>query len=1143
MKKKLLLSALLMSTLILSGSAYGSTRIVIEPSESKSIISETISNIVSTNHGNAVFNAGNLTVSDTTFDSNKGVSNYVLGGALFNKGTATVTDSIFTNNKSSFGAAIYNQSRLTIENSKFINNEIHYHNDAWSSGAAIDNNDGCAVVLNVINSYFEGNKNSSLNGGGAIYFGTTSSEQSKIISSTFINNDSRYRGTVTAEKVGRGGAINLAYGNLLVEDSTFQDNKADIGGAIYNHGDALDPSNAHELEIKGGSFEGNYATVNGGAIFNAANATINGSEFTGNKSDGNGGAIFANGADSSAITEIIGSTFTGNTAANGYGGAAYVTNSTMKIESSDFNNNSALYAGALTSGTNNSNLVINNSNFTGNSAEWIGAVGVFKKAEITNSKFENNSATSATGEGGGAMFVGSEGAIANLDNVIFKGNTSASSGGAIGTRVAENDNGSKNNNSNAVLNISNSTFENNTAATTGGAIDNHFYNDANGISNSTFKNNSAKDGGAIYNHGDTDNQGKAANLKIDGGSFEGNSATGNGGAIYNAADATIKDASFTNNTASEKGGAIFATGNVDIIADKSDILFSGNNAGDGGDIYMQKADGKAMGELSIDTGDIDDERFVTFESGISGSEKFNMNVNGDGDLVLNSYLRNANMTVDGAALALGNRSDIDASNSIKLQNDAGLSTVNNKIDNLPENIFTIDGEIGLAADVDLATGKGDNIGAALNENESNGTFRLDSVVTSGNTTESNISMDLYKALGLNRNQLTIDSEVYAPNVLTPIRYLKGSVDENGMLTYAPTGNSYKDFNPSVMVGAVAAQAGGYLTQLNTYNQAFMNLDMKMLMTSEERAVMRMRNRYASTERPQVFSPTYLPEEHKAMWVRPYSSFESVNMGGGPKVSNVAYGTFFGGDSELYEFKNGALAQLSAYAGYNGSHQAYTGNSIYQNGGTIGLTGIIYKNNFFTALTANTGASVANASTMYGSEDIPMLMAGVASKTGYNWELAKGKFIIQPSYMMSYTFVNTFDYTNAAGVRIDSSPLHAIQIAPGIKLIGNLKNGWQPYINLRMVWNIMDQTNFTAANTSLPDLSVKPYFEYGVGVQKRWGERFTGFGQAMLKAGGINGVSLGFGFRWTLGKAPSTSTANQKPKNIVQTTSLKLSNVK
>ena len=62
------------------------------------------------------------------------------------------------------------------------------------------------------------------------------------------------------------------------------------------------------------------------------------------------------------------------------------------------------------------------------------------------------------------------------------------------------------------------------------------------------------------------------------------------------------------------------------------------------------------------------------------------------------------------------------------------------------------------------------------------------------------------------------------------------------------------------------------------------------------------------------------------------------------------------------------------------------------------------------------------------------------KTGYNFEFKEGKYILQPSMMMSYTYVNTFDYTNAAGVGISSDPLHTLQLHPNIKFAANLKNG-------------------------------------------------------------------------------------------------------
>jgi outer membrane autotransporter protein len=359
--------------------------------------------------------------------------------------------------------------------------------------------------------------------------------------------------------------------------------------------------------------------------------------------------------------------------------------------------------------------------------------------------------------------------------------------------------------------------------------------------------------------------------------------------------------------------------------------------------------------------------------------------------------------------------------------------------------------------------------------------------------------------------------------------MSARISEDGMLTVGPSSgrNDYSAFNPAIVASTVATQMGGYLSQLNSYEEAFKNLDMNMLMTREERQAYKFANRYASEVQPKVFSPTYLPQRNMAGWFRPYATFEKVGLRNGPKVENTMYGSYFGGDSSIKELSNGWDYQYSVYIGYNGSHQNYQGNSISQNGGNLGATGIWYKGDFYTALTANVGAGVAEASTMFGHEDFPMLMAGVASKTGYNFELAKGKFIIQPSYLMSYTFVNTFDYTNAAGMRINTDPLHAINIAPGLKFIGNLKNGWQPYAGIQMVWNIMDKTDFHANDVPLPEMSVKPYFQYGLGVQKRWGERFTGFGQFMIRNGGRNGIALSAGFRWAIGKSSKPGSSAKK----------------
>lgn len=531
---------------------------------------------------------------------------------------------------------------------------------------------------------------------------------------------------------------------------------------------------------------------------------------------------------------------------------------------------------------------------------------------------------------------------------------------------------------------------------------------------------------------------------------------------------------------------------------------------------------------------------ITVASGISGNS-YNMLVNAGegatGSIIINSVIQNAAIEVQQGTFHLAQGSALNNS-TLQMNSGTTLNTINNQISSFGDNV-TLNDNVNLAVDVNLANGSADNFAGA----DVQGKVTITDVNTLGNTTANGVSINLAEALGIDPNNMAISEALQnqTQRVLTPIRYLQGGISETGMLTMAPTGNSYKDFNPAVMASPVAAQLGGYLTQLNSYDQAFRNMDMYMLMTKQQREAMKLRNKYAAADSNLIFDPTGSAYDDKAIWVRPYATFENVPLKNGPKVSNVAYGSFFGADSELYDLGHGWDGMLSVYAGYNGSHQAYDGIGIYQNGGTLGITGMAYKGNFFTGLTLNAGANVGEANTAYGTDNFTMLMAGIANKTGYNIELADGKFIIQPNLQLSYSFVNTFDYTNAAGVKMNSDPLNAIQVEPGIKFIGNLKNGWQPYAGVSVVWNIMDKTNFKANDIALPELSVKPYVRYGVGVRKTWGEVCTGFLQTYFTNGGRNGVGIQGGFRFTLGKGglASLKTTNNMPE--LPATKIMLSN--
>ena len=775
----------------------------------------------------------------------------------------------------------------------------------------------------------------------------------------------------------------------------------------------------------------------------------------------------------------------------------------------------------------------------------------------------------SSGDGGAIYNKGTT----NITDSTFSNNTAKSNGGAIYNEM------------DSTTTITNSTYSNNTARG-GGAIynwgtttitDSDFNNNKtdglNGgaiynmgtttITNSDFNNNTAaSNSGAIYNGGKT---------TIVGSDFSNNTANTDGGAILNEDTATIIDSTFSNNTAASNGGAINNWGRANIIASTKDTVFTGNTAGGKSNALYQY-----RGTTNLNASD---NASIIFNDGIDGDANFisnniiNINNTGvkmadgttdaptTGVVEFNNEVKNSTVNMYNGVLKFGTNTQDNINytgtfaDSVNFNYNGGtVSIQNNGINSANLGNLTLNKDMDLRLDANFAELKMDTITAtSFNDNGNN--INISNIFITEPTTAKSFSISpIGDGMSENLKATLAGAIKYTGGDITysPIYKYNATYDPTtamfnfGLVGGGSGGNTpgYNSFNPSVMAAPVAAQLGGYLNQLNAYDNAFRNMDMYMLMTKEQRQAMKLRNKYASVANNNIiFDPTVSQYENKAGWFRPYATFENVSLNNGPKVSNVAYGSYFGADSGLYDLGHGWDGMLGVYIGYNGSHQAYDGVSIYQNGGTLGAVGVAYKGNFFTGLTLNVGANAGEANTMFGHEDFAMLMTGVASKTGYNIELAKGKFIIQPSFLMSYSFINTFDYTNAAGVSINSDPLHAIQLEPGVKFIFNLKNGWQPYLGVSMVWNIMDRTQFTANTVSLPDLSVDPFVKYGVGVRKSWGERFTGFFQTYITNGGRNGVGLQAGFRWALGKTqPSEKKASGNIPELPKT-QVTLNNIK
>ena len=502
-----------------------------------------------------------------------------------------------------------------------------------------------------------------------------------------------------------------------------------------------------------------------------------------------------------------------------------------------------------------------------------------------------------------------------------------------------------------------------------------------------------------------------------------------------------------------------------------------------------------------------------------------VHIDGNGTTTLNNDIDNNTLSLNNGNLIFGSNKDISKggfiANGGNIINIADGKLTTYKLGNTEVSKNTgIDG-----IDFNLNNLTSDKF---IGNFSGSGKFVVDKVRIQGNTTENYIKVSLSNTTNIPNNNLNVKSQEL-PEILTPIRWLKGNVEDN-YLIYQGRGGGYSDFNPAVEAATVAAQVGGYNAQMEAFEHGFYHMNRYTKYASSARLSAENYNKVAITDTLTVNPKVENPLTEEGIWTKPYTSWESVHLKHGPHVKSFGYGNFFGGDTDLVNLGNGFKGVLSAFIGYNGNHLSYDGISMDMQGGTLGITGTAYKGNFFTGITASTGASGVEAYTPYGTEHFGMINAGIANKTGYNWEIKGGRLIVQPTLLVGYTFVNTFDYTNAAGARIETDPYSSLQIVPELKVIGNTESGWQPYAKVGMVYNVsLGNRTMTANDVKVPQLSNRAYVQYGIGIQRSWSDRFTAFFETLLRGGGRNGVMLFGGFRWTLGR--DNNKQNLKDKTV------------
>lgn len=440
----------------------------------------------------------------------------------------------------------------------------------------------------------------------------------------------------------------------------------------------------------------------------------------------------------------------------------------------------------------------------------------------------------------------------------------------------------------------------------------------------------------------------------------------------------------------------------------------------------------------------------------------------------------------------------DGSNEI-VGNGGTINTANGSVSAINLKKMTINANTDADIDIDLATLSADRF---VFENEddltvNNALLKINATsLQNQNTilTDAHINIPFIDEALNNQNLSGNVSVSGISSIFTPIfKYNLGyNEDEHSGNLVLTRGNSsrYSSYNPAIAVAPVAVLTGGYLTQLRSYDEAF--------------------HSEGSSMKPAYNQTTNLPD--KTLWIRSSSSFENVDLRHGPKVKDNMYDVYAGADSKISKVFDGVDFQYGIYGGYNYSQQKYSGISIHQKGGTMGAVAHLSKNDLFNSTAISAGVDRAEAKTMYGKDKFYVFRYGIANKTGYNWHPYKN-VIVQPNLLMSYTSVKAANYKNSAYVNIKSDPLYALNVAPGMMLSYGLKNGWYPYIDAKMVWNIMNNTKFKANQIDLPEMSVKPYAKYGFGVLKTGYGNISGYGQFDFLSGGRSGVDITAGLQW------------------------------
>ena len=1011
------------------------------------------------------------------------------------------------------------------------------HKVTYTDKAKIDNNSGQDTVT-IRNAIFENITDTSPTATGAVpdYGSERGAAVSTLAPINGVTNSVFRNNTAKPESgFAYGAAIHQQEGTVgLITNSTFDTNKAISEAGSRAWGGAIHSNRADFEGIVNSTFTNNLAETNssgdpaeGGAIaFNGGwLKKIEGTIFDGNKSIATGGATAWGGAVylySAGMGDIISyidpdtkaevrTVFRNNyaQATPGEGVKAYAQGGALSLSTdvwnsyyepyeavrvyADFSNNHArasynALGGAFFLSTSDyqpdiqgtySNNYANGDNFGGGGAIWIGGSSTVHNITST---FTGNYAASPKTSYGGA--IDNRGTITSITGSTFTGNHAGfADDGEGGDPITVYANGGAIFNGGTIESITDTTFTNNSVFGVngnGGAILNN--GDINKlVATFTGNNNTTEDGadawgGAIIAFGGTINGLSAT--------FTGNWAKGSnaqGGAIDNYAE--INMVADRDGTDGYKASVVFKDNYI--IKDGSTKQYEAIYNGEGGSITLEARKGGSY-------------TFYDYINGEAGSE---LTFTGDGTGTFNLYedvKGQTNINFDKTEGVFGTGHILNM-----ISSDPGIREGTPVYTAIKGGTINVNSALIVRPDVDLANTVMDHFEADTFNINDGGSILIKDIVLHSNAEGTTYvpfiiagrdDEDKLKVKGL--ENVSVEKELYGKNGDIALDGTYYNVD-----FIASTGDLQFSKVPAEKVEATEASA---VTTNNTQNSVdAMNTK---LVNREINKNMLSFQGIASGDEMIVTS-----------WVEAFGSKNDVklkNLQGA--IDTTFYGVVGGFDSKKFMYGNGIQAIYGVYGAYVISKQKYGQSRINQRGEYLGASVAFKKGNVSNTIAGNVGYLHNEAETSFGKDKFETKVISISDKVEV--ALVDGKWTYTPALYLGYTGVDSDDYTTKAQTKIENKFMHVFTVAPELKIARDFGSGLSAYAKLAYKMFFYAENKIKANGVLLQEMSVKPYVEYGLGInkdwsQEEWGSRdITTYGEIVRHDGGREGWDVNLGLK-------------------------------